>query len=289
MSGSSASTDFLAELEAAPLPSQPDDLIWSILNEQFCSFKVKTRPPEQQALCRNENNLTGLCNKSSCPLANSNYATIRRDGEKLALCVKRPEYQHEPRKLWEKIYLSDTKTDKAKAVILKALEGQSPFVRDKCLARYDRLVEIKLKETQLAKHSERAPIVQPIKSKHERKERGRERRALEVSRLEQSIEKELLRRLHSGVYGDLYNLDQKEFNQAIEKGTKEMEFVPDEEDESELEFEYELEEMEDEDELLEENIEDIKAPLRPKRRTPTVEIEYEEEDGSGQIKKIVHS
>jgi protein MAK16 len=289
MSSSPSGLDLLAELEAAPLPSQPDDLIWSILNEQFCSFKVKTRAPEKQALCRNENNLTGLCNKSSCPLANSNYATVRRDGEKLALCVKRPEHQHEPRKIWEKIYLSDTKTEKAKAVILKTLSGQTPFVRDKCLARYERLVEIKQKESRLEKHPERAPIVETIKSKHEKKERGRERRALEVSRLEQSIEKELLRRLHTGVYGDMYNLDQKEFEKVIEEGTKEMEFVPDEEEESEPEYEYELEEYDDEEELLEEEcIEDIKPPPArpPKRRTPVVEIEYEEE---GQRKKITHS
>lgn len=271
--------DLLQDLEDAPLPSQPDDLIWQVLNDQFCSFKVKTRAPETNALCRNEYNLTGLCNRSSCPLANTDYATVRADGDKLVLFVKRPECQHEPRKMWERIMLSDSKTEKAKQMILAKLEGQTPFVRDKCLARYERLVEIRGKERQLAKHPDRAPVVEVIKSKHERKERSREMRALTVSRLEQAIEGELLKRLQSGVYGDMYNLKQKEFEDVLEEGTNKLEFIEDdeEEDEEELEEEYEYDY-----DLEEEDIEEAPAPKR--KRKPIVEIEYEDE---GTFKKII--
>lgn len=82
---------------------QNDDVIWQIINHQFCSFKTKIA--KERTFCQHPYNVTGLCIRSACPLANSRYATIREEEGDCYLFIKTIERAHTPKNMWEKIKL----------------------------------------------------------------------------------------------------------------------------------------------------------------------------------------
>lgn len=86
-----------------------DEIVWQYINQNFCAFKIRTPNTQKQTnFCRNEYNVTGLCNRQSCPLANSRYASVRPHPEKpnvLYLYMKTVERAHLPNRMWEKIRL----------------------------------------------------------------------------------------------------------------------------------------------------------------------------------------
>lgn len=281
-----------------------DDLIWQIINQNFCAYKIVT--DKGQTFCRNEYNVTGLCTRQSCPLANSKYATIKSDNGRLYLYMKTPERAHTPAKLWERIKLSKNYAKAMKQVDDHLLYWNKFFIH-KCKQRLTKLTQVAITERRLALREEERHYV-GIAPKVKRREENRERKALAAARIEKSIEKELLNRLKSGAYGDKpLNVDEKIWKKVMNKlddNELEEEEDYDEEELEEEDSDYEVEYVADEgdDDMVE--LEDIEKWLndsdrdnndssddsdsdsdsdadtkkaQPKRKRPKIEIEYEQE------------
>lgn len=191
-----------------------DELIWLVINDAFCSFKIK--PGNGQDFCRNEYNVSGLCNRQSCPLANARYASVRNVEGKLYLYMKTAERAHMPKRLWERVKLLKNYT-KAMEQIDEQLQYWDNFLINKCKQRLTRLTQVAVTEKRLAMRDEERHYV-GIKPKIKRREENRERKALVAARIEKSIERELLDRLKSGAYGDKpLNIDEKIWKKVLGK------------------------------------------------------------------------
>ncbi|RLV95646.1 Protein MAK16 [Spathaspora sp. JA1] len=290
-----------------------DEVIWQVINQQFCAFKLKT--DKGQNFCRNEYNVSGLCSRQSCPLANARYATVKNIGGKLYLYMKTAERAHMPNRWWERIRLSKN-YNKALGQIDEHLQYWQKFLIHKCKQRLTRLTQVAITERRLALQDEERHYV-GVKHKVKRREENRERKALAAAKIEKAIEKELLDRLKSGAYGDKpLNVDENIWKKVlgkVDEVEQEEEFDDEEdfdlesgeEDESDYgEVEYveddgddELVDVEDLERWLEESSDEeseeesdeesdeeeskkrksTSSDKNKKKRRPRVEIEYEEE------------
>ena len=166
-----------------------------------------------QTFCRNEYNVTGLCNRQSCPLANSRYATVREEEGKLYLMVKTIERAHSPKNLWEKIPL-DANYTKALAQIDVELEWFPKYQIHKNKQRLTKITQYLIRMKKLEKAG--GPKIVTVHKKVERREKKREAKAQVAAKLEQSIEKELLARLRGGTYGDIYNFPMTSYEKTLD-------------------------------------------------------------------------
>ncbi|XP_078172150.1 MAK16 protein-like protein [Carex rostrata] len=276
---------------------QNDDVIWDVIRHHHCSYMAKIQTGN---FCRNPYNVTGICNRSSCPLANSRYATIRDHDGIFYLYMKTIERAHMPNKLWERVKLPKNYM-KALEIIDKHLEYWPKLLVHKIKQRLTKMTQYRIRMVKLSKKVREKIMTVPRKEK--KRESRREEKALRAAQIENVIEKELLERLNKGVYPDICNYDEEIFNKLLDNNENQKE-AEEEEEEAEVEYvegDYELEEeeeleddIEDMGDLLKANdFEDIEEdedpleeqPAQKKKKSAFVSYPSEKNDGTDKVKR----
>lgn len=257
-----------------------DDVVWNIINRAFCSYVVKTKTGK---FCRNDNNVTGLCNRHSCPLANSQYATVKEKDGVIYLFMKEPERVPYPAKQWERVKLSRNKVQ-ALAQIKKHMIYWDNWMISRVKQRFFRIRDNLKNMRRLA--LTRQKKLEPINRKIERRELHREEKALRIARVERSVENELLERLRATTSSkEIYNIDQSAFEEALaaEEVSDQEEFEEDEEIlyTSDSDVEEDIEDIVAEESEAEEDEEELEKNLvlagPSKRRKVTIQYEKDDE------------
>ncbi|EYU22533.1 hypothetical protein ABFS82_05G020100 [Erythranthe guttata] len=218
---------------------QHDEVIWQVIRHNHCSFMAKI---ETGIFCRNPYNVTGTCNRSSCPLANSRYATIREHEGVFYLYMKTIERAHMPKKLWERVKLPRN-YEKALEIIDKHLIYWPKLLVHKTKQRLTKMTQMRIRMRKLALKTREKIMTVPTKEK--KREARREEKAEKAAQLDNVIEKELVERLEQGLYGDLYPIQKYKELLSKEAEMNEME----EEEEYTTEYVEGYEELEEEEDM----------------------------------------
>lgn len=210
---------------------QSDEVIWQIINHQFCSFKAKIA--RERTFCQNIYNVTGLCLRSACPLANSSYATIREIDGVCYLFIKTAERAHTPKKLWEKIRLPGNYT-KALEIVSQQLEHFPKYLIHRNKQRLTKIHQmlIRMRKLQL---KEGKPKIVTTSTRTDHREIIREKKALKAAQLDRAIENELLERLRQVSENEIYNYPEKQYTKALNRASDKIQDDEEEFEEEEVE------------------------------------------------------
>ncbi|KAB5532045.1 hypothetical protein DKX38_018715 [Salix brachista] len=256
---------------------QHDEVIWQVIRHNHCSFMAKITTGN---FCRNPYNITGVCNRSSCPLANSRYATIRDHDGVFYLYMKTIERAHKPNELWERVKLPRN-YEKALEIIDKHLMYWPKFLVHKAKQRLTKMTQMRIRMRKLAlktsflsdpwiplvAHYAGNPWIlftsvdftlffvarekiMTTPRKEIKRESRREKKAETAAELDKSIEKELLERLNGGLYGDIHNILPTHFNKILDEN--ELHAVSEDEEyeeEPEIEYVQGYDDLEEEDDI----------------------------------------
>lgn len=173
--------------------------------------------------------------------------------------MKTVERAHTPKKMWQRIRLK-RQYAAALAQIDEHLAYWPKFLVHKNKQRLTKITQYLIRMRKLQTKVRTKLVTMPARK--EKMERRREEKAEVAAQLDKSIEKELLERLQSGTYGDIYNFPSMQYQKLLSQegveDNKEMdrdvEHDMDVQEEGYEEF-IEDEEEEDEEEEEEEEIE----------------------------------
>ncbi|KAG6754100.1 hypothetical protein POTOM_042108 [Populus tomentosa] len=253
---------------------QHDEVIWQVIRHNHCSFMAKITTGN---FCRNPYNITGVCNRSSCPLANSRYATIRDHDGVFYLYMKTIERAHKPNELWERVKLPRN-YEKALEIIDKHLMYWPKFLVHKAKQRLTKMTQMRIRMRKLALKTREKIMTTP--RKEIKRESRREKKAETAAELDKSIEKELLERLNGGLYGDIHNILPEHFNKILDEN--ELQAVSEDEEyeeEPEIEYVQGYDDLEEEDDIEDFGGFAIDKSLKNNDDAPEDEEEMDSVDG----------